>query len=186
MVALHSLWLPVVLSALFVFVASSLIHMILPWHKSDYPRLPDEDRARAAIGALALPPGDYVIPRPIDRADMSSARFKEKVKSGPLLVMTVRPNGSLEMGRTLGLWFVYCVVMSVFAAYIASRALAPGAPYRAVFRFAGATAFIGYSAALWQFSIWYGRKWSTTIKSTFDGFIYACLTAGTFGWLWPH
>lgn len=185
-IPLGSLWLPIVLSAVFVFVASSLVHMILPWHKSDYPRLADEERARTAIGALALPPGDYIIPRPADRAGMNSPEFRKKLETGPVLVMTVRPNGAPGMGRSLGLWFVYCLVMSIFAAYIASRALGPGAPYRGVFRFAGATAFIGYAAALWQFSIWWGRKWSTTIKSTIDGLIYACLTAGTFGWLWPH
>jgi hypothetical protein len=55
-----------------------------------------------------------------------------------------------------------------------------------VFRFAGTTAFIGYSVALWQMSIWYRRAWSTTIKATVDGLIYALLTAGVFGWLWPR
>jgi hypothetical protein len=185
MIGLHTLWLPILLSAVFVFIASSVVHMVLPWHKSDYARLPDEDRARAVIGALAIPPDDYVVPRPLTRADLGSPAFQEKYKTGPVIVMTVRPNGPFAMGRTLGTWFVYCLVMSLFAAYIASRALAPGVPYRAVFRFAGATAFIGYVAALWQFSIWYGRKWSTTIKSTIDGLIYACLTAATFAWLWP-
>ena len=58
--------------------------------------------------------------------------------------------------------------------------------YLRVFRFAGATAFIGYAVALWQMSIWYRRAWSTTIKATVDGLIYALLTAGTFGWLWPR
>jgi hypothetical protein len=35
-------------------------------------------------------------------------------------------------------------------------------------------------------SIWYSRAWINTIKSTIDGLIYALLTAGTFGWLWPR
>jgi len=96
------------------------------------------------------------------------------------------PSGGISMGRNLILWFVYCVVVSVFAAYIAGRALPQGTVYLNVFRFAGATAFIGYAAALWQMSIWYHRAWTTTIKSTVDGLIYALLTAGTFGWLWPR
>ena len=102
------------------------------------------------------------------------------------MVVTVLPAGPMSMGRNLGLWFAYCLVVSVFAAYIASRALPPEAPYLEVFRFAGATAFIGYALALWQMSIWYRRSWLTTIKATVDGFIYALLTAGVFGWLWPR
>jgi len=75
--------------------------------------------------------------------------------------------------------------LTTTAAYIAGRALEPGAHYLSVFRFAGATAFFGYAFALMQQSIWYKRAWGTTFKSTFDGLIYALLTAGTFGWLWP-
>ena len=37
MVGLAALWLPILLSAVIVFVASSLIHMVSGWHKSDYP-----------------------------------------------------------------------------------------------------------------------------------------------------
>jgi len=92
----------------------------------------------------------------------------------------------MRMGKSLVLWFLYSVVVSVFAAYVAGRALGPGAQYLQVFRFAGCTAFTAYSLALVQPSIWYGRNWGTTVKSMFDGLVYACLTAGTFGWLWPR
>jgi hypothetical protein len=91
-----------------------------------------------------------------------------------------------NMGSTLGLWFLYSVVVGFFAAYIASRALPVGAHYLQVFRFVGASAFMGYSFALWQQSIWYGRSWATTFKSTVDGLLYALLSAGVFGWLWPR
>ena len=76
--------------------------------------------------------------------------------------------------------------LDFFAAYVAGRALQPGTDYLRVFQLIGATAFIGYSVALWQMSIWYSRAWSHTIKSTMDGLIYSLLTAGTFGWLWPR
>jgi hypothetical protein len=107
------------------------------------------------------------------------------MRNGPVMMMTVMRNGEISIGRSLGLWFVYLIVVSFFAAYIASRALAPGANYLEVFRFAGATAFIAYSVALWQMWIWYHRNLGTTIRGTIDGLIYALLTAGTFGWLWP-
>jgi hypothetical protein len=116
---------------------------------------------------------------------MASAQFAEKLKQGPNLIMTVLPTGLWTMGRSLIMWFVYAVVVGAFAACVASQALPPGTEYMRVFRLVGVTAFIGYALALWQMSIWYRRAWSTTIKATVDGLIYALLTAGTFGWLWP-
>jgi hypothetical protein len=185
MTGLSALWLPILVSAVLVFVASSLIHMVSPWHKGDYPRMANEDQVMDALRPFAIPPGDYFFPRPLSRDDMKSASFAEKMKRGPVVVMTVMP-AYMSMARNLSLWFVYLVVTGVFAAYIAGRALPPGTHYLQVFRFAGATAFIGYALALWQMSIWYHRSWATTIKSTVDGLIYALLTAGTFGWLWPR
>ena len=102
------------------------------------------------------------------------------------MMLTVMPNGPFAMGKNLVLWFLYSAVVGIFAAYVAGTALPAGAPYLRVFQFVGVTAFIGYSVALWQMSIWYRRAWRLTIKATVDGLIYALLTAGTFGWLWPQ
>lgn len=186
MTGLTALWLPILVSAVFVFIVSSVIHMASPWHKSDYPKMPNEDKVRDALRPLAIPPGDYMVPRPESMDDMKSPAFAEKIRQGPVFIVTVLPNEIMPMGRNLSLWFAYSLVVSVFAAYVTGRALPQGSPYLSVFRFAGATAFIGYSLALWQLSIWYRRAWSITVKSTIDGLIYALLTAGTFGWLWPH
>lgn len=186
MVGLSALWLPILLSGVIVFVASSILHMVIPWHKGDYPRMPNEDRFRDAVRPLSIPPGDYMVPRPQSSADMRSPAFVEKMKSGPVVIMTVLPPGPPSMGKNLAQWFVYCVVVGVFAAYITGRALPPGTDYLQVFRFAGCTAFIAYALGLWQNSIWYRKAWSITIKSTIDGLIYGLLTAGVFGWLWPR
>ncbi len=185
MVALAQLWLPIVLSAVIVFVVSSIIHMALPWHKGDYAQVPDEDKLMDAVRPFNIPPGDYMVPRPGDMADMRSEAFKQKMARGPKLVMTVLPNGSPGMGSNLLQWFVYGIVIAIFAGYITGHALGPGANYLQVFRFVGATAFLAYGMALWQYSIWYERSWMTTFKSNVDALIYACLMAGTFGWLWP-
>lgn len=186
MTGMSVLWLPILLSAVIVFVASSIIHMLSPWHKGDYPKLSNEDQVRNALRPLNIPPGDYMMPRPENREEMRSPAFLEKFKQGPNLMMTVFPPGTMSMGRNLVMWFVYALVVGGFAAYVTGRALPYGAPYLRVFRFAGVTAFLGYSLALWQMSIWYYRSWATTIKLTVDGLIYGLLTAGTFGWLWPH
>jgi len=186
MTGLTALWLPILLSAVFVFIVSSVIHMLSPWHQSDYPKLPREDAVRDALRLLAIPPGDYMVPRPQNMEEMKSPEFTEKMKQGPVVLFTVMPNGPMSMGRNLSMWFVYSLVVSVFAAYVTGRALPQGSAYLSVFRFAGATAFVGYSLALWQMSIWYRRAWSITVKATVDGLLYALVTAGTFGWLWPH
>jgi len=185
MVPLASLWLPVVLSSVIVFLASSILHMALPWHKHDYGRVPDEEKVRAALRPFAIPPGDYMVPRPETRDEIRTPAFAARVAEGPNIVMTVLPNGPWSMGRNLGLWFVYLLVVAIFAGYVAGRALPPATHYLVVFRFVGTTAFAGFALALWQMAIWYRRSWGTTIRSTIDGLIYASLVAGTFGWLWP-
>jgi hypothetical protein len=185
MTGLSALWLPILVSAVLVFIASSVIHMLSPWHKSDYPPMPREQQVLDALRPLAIPPGDYMVPRPSTRQEMGSPEFKAKIEKGPVMVVTILPSGPMSMGRNLTQWFIYCAVVSYFAAYVAGRTLPPGTSYPRVFQLIGATAFIGYALALWQLSIWYRRSWMTTIKASVDGLIYACLTAGTFGWLWP-
>lgn len=186
MVAASALIAPVLLSSVIVWVASSVIHMLLPWHKGDYPKVPDEPRFRSAVGPLAIPPGDYMVPRPGSMADMKSPEFKAKMTEGPVMMLTVMPNGLMGMGRSLTLWFVYIVIVSTFAAWIACDALPQGAPYIAVFHIVAMAAFMGYALALWQQTIWYHRSTRVTLMSTIDGLIYALLTASTFGWLWPR
>src|SRR4029453_17311355 len=112
MTELSSLLLPIVLSAVFVFIASSIIHMASPWHKSDYPRVPNEDRAREVLRALAIPPGDYMIPRPSSRADLRSPEFAAKIHTGPVMILTVLPNGPMPMLRNRGLWFAFLLMVT--------------------------------------------------------------------------
>lgn len=185
MTDLGSLWLPILLGSALVFVASSIIHLGPFWHKGDFPKLPDEEKARAAIGPLGIPPGDYMLPRCDSMAEMRSPEFIQKLTEGPIWLITVRPNGVGGMGKPLVLWFFHLVLIALFAAYIASHALAPGANYLHVMRFVGATAFMGFALGLLHDSIWYGRKWSITLKLMLDGLIYSLVLGGTFGWLWP-
>ena len=186
MVALTALWLPILLSAVFVFVASSIIHMFLPYHRSDMKKLPDEDGVMDALRGFDIPAGDYVIPYAGSPEVMKSEEFREKAKQGPMAFMTVLPSGDpFAMGSQLAQWFIYCVVVSVFAAYLTGRTASPDWEYLMVFRVTGTVAFAGYALALWQRSIWYKQALSTTVKATFDALIYALLTAGVFGWLWP-
>lgn len=186
MVELSALWLPILLAAVVVFIVSSVIHMATPWHKGDYKKLPDEGKILDALRPFNIPPGDYMAPQASSMQDMKSQEFAEKMNKGPILIATVGKNGMPKMGAPMFLWFLYSIVVGFFAAYIAGRALPVGAHYLQVFRFVGASAFMGYTFALWQSVIWYRRSVKTTIKATIDGLLYALLTAGVFGWLWPR
>jgi len=186
MVPVLSLWLPILVSAVIVFAVSFVIHMMLGYHRKDFRKLPAEDPVMEALRKFDIPPGDYMIPCAESPEGMRKPEYVEKMNKGPVALVTFTQPGPINMGANLAQWFAYCVVIGVFAAYVAGRALGPGAHYLSVFRFAGCTAFIGYAVALWQDSIWYKRAWSTTFKNTFDGLVYALMTAGTFGWLWPR
>ena len=185
MTYLLTLWLPILVSAVLVFVLSSVIHMLSPWHKTDYPRLVNEEAAMDALRPLAIPEGEYMVPRPASREDMRSPEFTARINRGPVFILTMMPNGMMSMGRNLGLWFVYLIVVATFAGYIAQSAVLSGDNDHRVFHTVGLAALMGYSMALWQMSIWYRRPWLTTIKSTVDGLIYAVVTAAVFVWLWP-
>jgi hypothetical protein len=185
MTDLATLWLPILLGAVFVFIASSVIHMTPLWHKNEYPALPDEEAARAAIGGLKVPPGDYMVPRCNSMKEANTPEFKKKLQEGPRWIITALPPGDFAMAGSLVQWFLFTLLVGFFAAYVTSHALAPGAHYMDVFRFIGATTFMAYAFGQIPQSIWFKRRWSTTLKHVLDGFIYALITAGTFGWLWP-
>ena len=185
MVPIMSLWLPILLSAVAVFILSSIIHMALGYHANDFKGLPNEKQVLDDLRKLNIPDGNYSFPRATSMKEMGSAEFKEKMKLGPAGMITISKSGSTSMGKELILWFIYSIIVGIFAAYVAGRALEPGAYYLEVFRFAGVTSFVGYSLALLQGSIWFKKSWAVTLKSMFDGLIYALFTAGIFGWLWP-
>jgi hypothetical protein len=186
MVPIFALWLPILLSAVFVFIISSLVHMVFGYHANDYRKLPDEDGIMEALRKANIPAGQYTMPHASGAKEMKSPEYQEKTKKGPGAILTIWPGGSVAMGGYLAQWFMYSVVVGIFAAYVAGRALPEGAHYLAVFRFAGVTAFTCYAIAGWQESIWFRRPWTVTLKNTFDGLLYALVTAGTFGWLWPR
>jgi hypothetical protein len=183
--SLIALWLPILLSAVIVFFASFVMHMVLTYHRSDYRQLPDEDRITDALRNAAVTRGPaYFFPY-CSFEEMKSAPMIEKMKRGPVGFLTVLPSGPPAMGKNLVQWFLYCVVISIFAAYLSRHTLAPGATFLQVCRVVGIVALLGYGAAHIQESIWSGRSWTVTFKHLFDSVIFAALTAVTFGWLWP-
>ena len=186
MTSLTALWLPILLSAVFVFIASSVLHMATPWHKHDYRGVPQEDQVISALRPMAIPPGDYMLPKPKSMDEMRSPEFTEKMRQGPVLIVTVLPNGVTPMGGLLAKWFIYLLVVSFIAGGLASHVLPPNADSHVILHTTGMAAFLGYALALWQAAIWYRRSMGTTVRSTIDGLIFGLITGATFAWLWPR
>lgn len=185
MVALGSLWLPILLSAVLVFFAGFALHTLVDWHWNDYAALPDEPGFMEAVRRFAIGRGQYHFPKPGSRAEFADPAFVEKAKAGPVGILYVLEPMAGPGGRRLAQHFAYCLVIGLFAAYLAGATLQAGAPYLAVFRVVGTAAFLGYAGAVPLNAIWFGWSWSATWKTVADGLLYALLTAGTFGWLWP-
>jgi hypothetical protein len=186
MVTLAQLWLPILLSAVFVFLASSVIHMALKYHNPDYRRLPNEDEVRAAVRQGNAAPGQYIVPHCLDPKAAASEAMLQKFREGPVAVMWLRPPGVMGMGACLMQWFVYSLAVSVCAGYVASRTLVAGSAFTAVLRIGGAAAFLAYAGAKASDSIWKGKPWAITVKETVDGLIYGLITGATLGWMWPE
>lgn len=176
---------PILLSAIAVFVASSVFHMISPHHRNDFTRVPDEDGVQEAMRRFSLPFGDYIIPAPPGPNMMKDPVYLEKVNRGPIMVMTVMPNRMGDMGKLMGMWFLYLLFVMALAGHAAQRVLGYGAGNRIVFHTIFLYVFAGLGLALLQNSIWYARKWSTTFKSLLDSLVYAAIAGGIFVWLWP-
>lgn len=186
MVSVTQLWLPILLSAVLVFVASSIIHMALGYHRHDYKSLSREDDVMNAMRPFNLEPGDYCMPKPGSMAALKEPEFQKKWKQGPVMFFTVMPHGEMGMGAQFVGWFLYSVFIGAVAAYVTGIAYGPGTGYMQIFRMASTVGFIGYAGSLPQYSIWYKRSWRTTLVAMFDGLIFGMLTAGALGWLWPR
>ena len=185
MVTIGALWLPILLSAIAVWVASAIIWMAMPHHKSDWRKLPDEGAARRALTPQGLVPGQYSIPYAITHEDLKDPETIRKFEEGPVGILTVVRPGMPTMGSKIMLSFVFYLVISMVVAYLVSRTLDPGADYLAVFRVTGTVTWLAYGTATVPDAIWFGRPWSGIVKGLLDALVFALLTAGFFGWLWP-
>ncbi len=182
---LLSLWQPILLSAVVVFVISSLVHMAFNWHAADYTSFSNEDAIRDVIRAGNPKPGRYVMPHCKDMKDMASEAMKKKYAEGPIGHITLLPNGQPAMGKYLGLWFLFCLLVSAVVAVLASRLIPHDHAFaRAAAKLAFAVGFVGYGFGTFQESIWSGRPWGSSFKYLVDAALYAGGTAAVFLWLW--
>jgi len=176
----------VLVSSVIVFLASWVLHMLLPFHRSDFEKLPGEERISEAMRKEKVGPGNYMAPHCGSPKELQSPEAMEKFKAGPVMIVNVWPSGPPSMGKSLAQWFVFCILVGTVSGYLAGLTLAPGTAYRQVFRVVSTAAFLAYTVGGLVDYVWKGQKASTTLKHAVDGFVYSLLTAGVFGWLWPE
>jgi hypothetical protein len=185
MVSLAQLWLPILLSAIFVFIASSILHMVLRfWHGPDCRGFSNEDEVRATMRKGSGGAGIYILPY-CKPEDMKKSETQEKFKEGPVAFVFMRASGPMNMAAPLIQWFVFCLLVSVFVGYLAGATLAPATASMQVFRVAGTAALMGHAFGSLPTGIWWGHPWRSVIKHTIDGVIYGLIVGATLMWLWP-
>jgi hypothetical protein len=181
-----ALVLPIIVSAVAVFVLSAIIHMALKYHASDFAGLPNEDAVRTAIRSGNPPPGQYFFPHAREMSEMKTPEMQKKLAEGPNGMLVLRAPGMVSMGSSLLKWFLFVLLVSCVIAYVACHTLQLGSSPRHVFRVIGTVGFLAYAMGHVPEAIWYGRSWSATLKDVFDGLIYGLATGAVFALLWPH
>lgn len=179
-----SLLLPIGVSAVAVFVLTLIIHMT-PWHKGDYLRLPDEDGVMQALRQFKIPPTDYMVPHPGSVEYMKSPEYDAKRDAGPVMILTVAPSGPWNIGKMMGMWFLFTLVVSGVMACVVGTIVPPGGDTDEVFHHVAVITFLTYAMGAVPISIWYHRKWSTTFKCALDSVLYALATGWIFSMMWP-
>jgi len=185
---LAELWLPILVSSVLVFIASALAWMVSPHHKQDWKGLPNEDGFLDALRANNTPPGQYMFPFCADYKASKEARkdpeTKRKWDAGPHGALYLR-SAPMNMRKTMGLTFVFYLVVGVFVAYMGHLTLGEDPEYLQVFQVTGCAAVMAYCLGFIPGALWTGKSIRSSIMDLIDGVVYGLLTAGTFGWLWP-
>lgn len=185
MIPLAQLWLPILVSGVLVFFASSILHMVLrAWHGPDCSGFSNEDEVRAAMRKGSTGAGIYIVPY-CKPEQMKSPEAQQKFKEGPVAFVFMRAAGAMNMAAPLIQWFVFCLLVSLFAAYIGAITLAPGTAEMQVFRVIATAALLGHVFGAIPMGIWWGQPWRSVIKHVVDGIIYALVVGAVFVWLWP-
>jgi len=180
-----SLWLPVVVSAVAVWLVSAVLHMILKYHRADYKQLSDEEGIGHTLRKAASAPGVYVIPYCADMSQMKDPAMLKKYEEGPIALITVMRNGVPKMGKNLVQWFLFCFLVSFVTGYVARHTLGFDTDPLTILRITGTVAFIGYGFGYFQDSIWKAIPWSNSLRGLCDAAVYGLVTGLVFRFLWP-
>ncbi len=184
MAGLLSLWLPILLATVIVYIAAFIMNMVLPFHKGDFLEIADEDGFMEAMRSRGLKRGQYFFPFANSAEVTRSPEWKERINRGPVGFLFIVPKGT-TMKPQLIAQFIFMLIVTIIAGYVGMASLGPGVEYLKVFQITGTAAFLGHSGSHFTNSIWYGASWRVSWLRAAEGLVYGLLTAGVFGWLWP-
>ncbi len=177
---LLSLCIPIIAATVALFFASYLSWMVLPFHRKDWVKLAKEDQFMQAVRDCEIPIGSYMFPGCDSPEEMKSEAYNKKWEAGPCGILSVYPK--VNMGRNLGLTFLYFLVVNFCLAYLATLALQPGANFMAVFRFVSTAGLMTFLAAIVQHAIWFHSR---IVGHILESIAYAAISGSIFAAMWP-
>lgn len=178
-----ALWLPVLMTTVVLFVASFLAWVVLPHHKPDVRRWPEEERLLDFVRESGAAPGEYLFPL-IEQDEMKEDRARQRYERGPWGLIRVWPRQP-DMVRNMAATFGYFLLVTLLVAYVAAAALTPGAVFGEVFRIVATTAILAYCAGGVLNEIWFTRPLRAKLMNAIDGLVYGAITGVIFGLMWP-
>lgn len=181
---LAALWIPILASAVAVWIASAVIWMALPHHRKDMRKLPDEDAFMAQVRAAGISPGAYAFPYCPSHADGQKPEFKKKWEEGPTGYLSVW--GKMSMGRNMILTFLVYLVTGTLIAYLGWAGLPhEDAGFGRVMQVTGTAGVLAYCIAFIPNGIWFQMPGRAMLMNLIDGVAYGLITGAIFGVLWP-
>ncbi|MDX2118676.1 MAG: hypothetical protein SFY96_10885 [Planctomycetota bacterium] len=185
---LAALWLPIVVSAAGVWVASAIGWMAIGHHNKDFKHLPDEAGFIDAIKHMSLAPGAYAFPNCADHARLKEPAIQELMKTGPVGSITLM-RMPMSMGGAMIKTFVVYLAISTLVAYLGWFTLPHGGAtpltFKHGFQVLGTAGVLGYAFAALPNGIWFGQSPRAMALGVIDGIVYGLLTGAIFCWLWP-
>jgi hypothetical protein len=179
------LWLPILLSAVAIWIISAIVWMALPHHKQDFIGLTDEDGFMDSIRRSGIKPGNYVFPDFRDREAMKSEKISKALEEGPVGHLSVWRTPLTMVSKLVGTFIVY-IVVSTLIAYLTRVALPGPAEFAKVFQIAGTAGILAYCFSSIPNALWFGSYKRTIVASFIDGIVYGHITGAIFAWRWPH
>ena len=125
MVGLTTLWLPVLLSAVLVFIASSIIHTLLNYHWTDWDKIPGEDNVlEAAQIRVRVFESVTVVEQQLEVEPLGCCLVELKPARGLLSVALLEFAKTANSGPPLA--FGNALLSASLKRTVASRAALPG------------------------------------------------------------
>lgn len=178
--SVYELWLPIVATGLATHILSTLAWTVLPHHRPEWQKLPNEDEFHGSL-AGKVPAGQYVFPFAQDNQTVKSEAYQRKAGScSGMLIIWPSPT---NMAKAIGLTFTSFLIVAFVIGYLASLGLARGAEFLKVLQFVSTAGLLAHLSAKFPFVFWFRRKIAMDVL---DGAVYALATGLIFAALWPR